>query len=72
MKIIARIIYVTVDPYKQNDIFDRIADRILHELIFSACLSMFFILLLVWMGLYTAFNIDNNKEENTLTRKKKI
>jgi hypothetical protein len=58
--IIARIVFIVVDPLKQRKIFNRVTDRILYELIFSASISIFFILLLVWMGLYSAFNIQNS------------
>lgn len=61
--ILARVIYLTIDPFKQKQIFGRITDLILNNLIFSACVSMFFILLIVWMGLYTAFDIKNPDKE---------
>lgn len=56
--------YLSVDPFSQNNIFNRSVDRILHELIFATSISMYFILLLVWHGLYTAFDIDSQDEHN--------
>ena len=56
---LARVIYLSIDPFRQKLIFPRLVDRILHEIIFSTCLSMFLILLLVWHGMYGAFNIDS-------------
>ena len=60
---------MAVDPFKQKGIFDRTTDRVLHEIIFSSSISMFFILLIVWMGLYAAFDIESSEEEAEQQRK---
>jgi hypothetical protein len=60
--IVARSIYVCVDPFRQLEIFPRILDLILYENIFSVTFSIFLVLLLVWTGLYSAFNIDAMEE----------
>ena len=55
------MIYIAVDPFKQKKIFNRPTDRVLHEMVLSTAISIFFILFIVWMGLYTAFDIENKK-----------
>ncbi len=49
-----------MDPYRQLLVFNREADRMIHELVFSAAISIFYILLIVWIGLYSAFNKEIN------------
>lgn len=63
--IIARTIYLAVDPFRQKLIFSRVADKILYELIFSAAIYIFYILLIVWIGLYSAFNSDVKEFKKT-------
>jgi len=48
------MLYLAIDPFCQNEIFNRVADRILHEMIFATLLSVFLILLLIWTALYNA------------------
>jgi hypothetical protein len=58
----ARCVYVSVDPFRQHGIFPRVLDVILYECIFSTTFSIFLVLLLVWTGLHSAFNIDAMEE----------
>jgi len=45
----------------------------LHELVFSAAISIFYILLIVWIGLYSAFNSEiNYRPKAGVTSKKKL
>jgi hypothetical protein len=69
---LARMVYISVDPFKLKGIFDRSTDRVLHEIVLSTTISIFFILLIVWMGLYTAFDIENKNlqiKENEIIAK---
>jgi ABC-type multidrug transport system permease subunit len=68
---IARAVYVSVDPFSLKSIFPRTVDRILHELIFATSVSLFLVLLLVWHGLYTAFDIDRHIQRSRSLKKKK-
>jgi hypothetical protein len=61
---LARAVYISVDPFSLKSIFPRTVDRILHEIIFATSVSLFLVLLLVWHGLYTAFDIDRYKTMN--------
>jgi hypothetical protein len=66
------MVYIAVDPFKLRGIFDRSTDRVLHEIVLSTTISIFFILLIVWMGLYTAFDIENKNlqiKENEIISK---
>lgn len=53
------MILLSVDPFHQYDRLTRIEELILYECIFSTTFQIFLILLLVWTGLYSAFNIDD-------------
>lgn len=59
----SRVVYYAVDPYRQYNIFSRTTERVFFELVLSSTVSIFFVLLLVWFGLFTAFDIDNDKEQ---------
>lgn len=65
---LARIFYLLIDPFRQNDIFSRPTDRVLHELIFSFIICIFFVLLIVWTGLYWTFK--SQKEHKILFQMK--
>jgi uncharacterized membrane protein (DUF485 family) len=67
----ARAIYVAVDPFSLKSIFPRTLDRILHELIFATSVSLFLVLLLVWHGLSTAFDIDRHIQRSQKVKNKK-
>lgn len=58
----ARSIYLSVDPFRQYRRFSREWDLIIYECIFSSTFSIFLILLLVWTGLYSAFNIEETEK----------
>lgn len=60
----SRFLYIIIDPFKLKGIFGRSIDRVLHELILSSTISVFFVLLLVWFGLFTAFDIDNDSSND--------
>ena len=59
---IARSIYLIIDPFRQNNILNQPWNLMFYESIFSSTFSIFLILLLVWTGLYSAFNIEANEE----------
>jgi hypothetical protein len=63
------MVYILVDPYKLRGIFNRVADRIIHELVFSTSFSLFLILLIVWMGLYTGIKKQRNSVNYERTNK---
>lgn len=63
---VSRFIYLVIDPFKQFGYFNRYADRILHEMILACTVSVFFVLLLIWFGLFTAFDIAQDKKNYSL------
>jgi hypothetical protein len=57
-----RFLFLIIDPFRQYKLVSRVYDRVIHELFYSSLFSFFIILLLVWFGLFTAFNIDNERQ----------
>lgn len=69
---LSRFLYIIIDPYRMKNNVNKVFDKVLYEMFFSSIVCIFLILLLVWFGLFTAFDIDRDREKELMVKKKEI